>query len=97
MGNIPSSNWKGAWRGCIDGARKLLAKDRINLGPGHLLSGRKERWKSFIMQIVYFPWGGGGGIKRTHVADYFIGASQKIPDWLIQLTFLVKIEKLKLG
>ena len=26
------------------------------------------------------------------MTDYFIGANQKIPDWLIQITFLVKLE-----
>lgn len=29
---------------------------------------------------------------RTHVTDYFLGTDQKIPDWLIKITFLGKVE-----
>ena len=32
------------------------------------------------------------GIERAHVAGDLIGADQKIPDWLIKITFLVKVK-----
>ena len=32
-----------------------------------------------------FPW----GAERAHVPDYLIGIDQKIPHWLIKITFLV--------
>ena len=31
-------------------------------------------------------------IKKAHLTDYLIGVDQKIPDWLIKMTFLDKIE-----
>lgn len=31
-------------------------------------------------------------MERPHVTDEVIGADQKIPDWLVETTFLVKFE-----
>lgn len=28
----------------------------------------------------------------VHMTDYLIGVDQKIPDWLIKITFLIKVE-----
>lgn len=34
----------------------------------------------------------GVGVERTHMTDYLISAGQEILDWLIKITFLVRIE-----
>lgn len=44
------------------------------------------------MSFTSTSFGGCGGIERTHVTDYFIGAGQKIPDWPIKIAFLGKAE-----
>lgn len=31
------------------------------------------------------------GMERVHMTDYLTGVDQKIPDWLIKVTFLVKV------
>ena len=41
---------------------------------------------------LFFPWWARGGIERVHVTDYLTDADQKIPEWLIKITFLVKVE-----
>ena len=33
-----------------------------------------------------------GGVERAHVTDDVIGANQKIPDWLIKITYLGEVE-----
>ena len=36
--------------------------------------------------------GGVGQIERALVTGYLIGADQKVPDWLIKITFLGKVK-----
>lgn len=38
------------------------------------------------------PFEVGRGVERTHVTDEVIGAEQKIPGWLIKITFLGEVE-----
>lgn len=35
---------------------------------------------------------GWGYIERTHMTDHLISTDQKIPSWLIKITFLKKVE-----
>ena len=71
-GSIPSSNYKGAWRGCtnwkvfiVRGVRQgeLLIRERIIFGPGHL---RGAQWHGFlkIMHIASL-YGGKGRPTKT--------------------------------
>lgn len=46
--------------------------------------------KSFALQIASsFPerW-----TDRAHATDYFIGVDQKVPDWVVGITFLGKVK-----
>ena len=44
------------------------------------------------------PFEVGRGVERAHVTDDVIGTDQKIPDWLIKITFLVKVQStMRLG
>ena len=38
------------------------------------------------------PFEVGRGVERAHVTDDVIGTDQKIPDWLIKITFLGEVE-----
>lgn len=42
----------------------------------------------YLAACLLFLW----GMERTSVTDYLIGGNHKIPDWLIMITFLVKVE-----
>lgn len=45
--------------------------------------------RAFTLQLAFFSsW----GMERASVTDYLIGGNHKIPDWLIMITFLVKVE-----
>ena len=79
------------------GTRKLLAKEKkelfqarssfiVFLGGGQGLSCRLP----FLS--LTGPGGCGGGMQRAHVTDCLIGADQKIPNWQIKITFLVRAE-----
>lgn len=44
--------------------------------------------KGFYLAACLFLW----GEERAFLMDYLIGSNHKIPDWLIMITFLVKVE-----
>ena len=51
--------------------------------------GREGTDKGFYLAAcLLFLW----GMERDFVTDYLIGGNHKIPDWLIMITFLVKVE-----
>lgn len=51
--------------------------------------GGGREGKGFYMQIASCRWGWGW---RGLTTDYLTGADQKIPDWLIKIMFLGKVE-----
>lgn len=59
-------------------------------GPRNLLAEEEDysRWVYFPLeeQGILFSFGawGWGVMERAHVAVYFIGADQKIPEWLVK-------------
>ena len=44
--------------------------------------------KGFYLAASLFLW----GKERAFMMDYLIGGNHKIPDWLIIITFLLKVE-----
>ena len=98
QGSISSSNLEGSPRVAQNrrflrkkgGARELLAKEKkgLFLGQGIFFGWRRKgKGKGFIMQMALLPLEGRGG-----PGDYLIGATKKIPNWLVKITFLVKAE-----
>lgn len=53
-------------------------------GPGHLFGG-KEMVRTLSCQFLW-------RMERANVTGYLIGTDQKIPNWLIKITFLRKVE-----
>ena len=45
----------------------------------------------FNKQVASSSSGGGARMNRTHLTSDLIGADQKIPNWLIKITFLGKV------
>lgn len=66
---------------CYHKGKKARRKKALFLGQDLSLQG-KGQGRGFIMQIT--PFSSGGRVERGHRTDYFLGADQKIPDWLIK-------------
>ena len=47
--------------------------------------GGREQEGFYHVDCLFFLW----RMDRVHLSDDLIGADQKIPDWLIKITFLV--------
>lgn len=79
------------------GARKLLAKEKKELFQARspfiifFVGGQGLSCRLPLLSLTG-PRGCGGGMKRTHVTGCLLGADQKIPNWQIKITFLVRAE-----
>ena len=74
------------WRG-----KEAISKRKDYFWARTFFRGGEGKGKSFIIKIASFPWEV-GQINWATMTHYFVGANQKIPDWLIHMTCLVKVE-----
>ena len=73
------------------GKETISKRKKVFLGARTPSFWRAGKSMGFNKQVASSSSEGGFGVKRIHLTSDLIGADQKIPNWLIKITFLEKV------